>query len=471
MHLYMTETITIKGKWFLPSNIELEVPGTLSYDPEKGVYLEIEASFSAHEKPFERDLANIDIILGESLDGESVTLYSCFLNNTQWGSSYRATWYADSAFIGCLATDKADLRFTEIVLKVRPLFLWLNSSGIRMGKLGSRNEPAIFSFDPPNNIEFPIDDKVLGAFRFTGWINYPNSYSETIGLTHSAELSIKVADDKDLHHDDLWTYVRRFLNWLTVVTGYPCEVEKLSFYHKDLTQFELVNGNKIPQEIINYTKKRTVIKKPERPDQFLFDFPKSKEYMPDALTRWFALYESVEVVIQILSENMGRDIAFSEFHFKDITQALEAFHRKRIRNERIPKADYKAYKARILNQISDEADRIFVKEKLNYGNEPSLRERLNELIERSDIPSLKSIIGDKEDFIKLVIDNRNYYTHLDANGKKTILDPTALYHLSEKALALLFVTIIIEVIPDKGFIDQILKSSRRWRFRINKESM
>lgn len=463
----MTEKITIKGKWFLPTNLDVEVPGILTIDPEEGCYLDIEASFTGKERPYGSDIEAAEIILGESRNGDSITLYSCYMINTGWGDSYQATWYANYSFVGCHAENWSDFRFTKIVARINPLFMWLNSSGIKLDAFEGHGKPATFKFKTPDSIEFPIDSKVTGKFRFTGTFGYPNSYSENIKLNHSAELIITTVEGLDIHHDELWQYTNRFMNWLTVVTSHTCEVEKISFYHRDLIEMQLQDGTNIKQEVVRYSKKQQVTQKPSTPRQFLFDYPRVKKYMPEVMTNWFTLYEDLEIILQILANNMGRETAFSEFHFKDIVQALEAFHRKRIRNERMPKSAYKTYKKNILNQITDESEREFVKERLNYGNEPSLRERLIDLIDKNNIFTLKSIIGDKDEFIKLVVDNRNYYTHLEKNGKKNILDTTALYHLSEKSLALLFTTIINEIIPDKSFIETMLRTSRRWGFRVN----
>lgn len=465
----MTKVITIRGKWFLPSNVELEVPGSLTYNPDKGIYLEVEDLFHVQEETSKREIDKADIILGVSQDGESITLLSCFVAGTQLGYSYKVTWYANEMFIGCHALKASDLFFDEIVLQVHPLFLWLNSSGIEFVNSEKPSQSTTFSYTKPDNIPFLIDDRTVGEFRFHSSFTYPTSYSEGIEFHQSAVVAIKTLENIDLGESDLWLYAQRFMNWLTVITGYPCEIEEIKYYHKNLIAFELENGTKIRQEVIKYAKKQQVTRKPDSPSQFLFDFPTISRYIPDALTRWFALYESIEVVIQILAENMGRDIAFSEFHFKDIVQALEAFHRKRIRNERMSDTDYKSYMNRVLSQIIDETDRSFVQDRLKYGNEPSLKNRLDELIECHNIPSLQAIIGKKKSFVRMVIDNRNYHTHLDSNGK-TILTPTGLYHLTEKALALLFTNIIVEVIPDKEFINQILISSKRWGFWVRRDS-
>ncbi len=466
----MTEKVVFKGTWFLPSNIEQRVAGTLTHNADTGTQLEIEDSFDDQDKPFESKLRNVDIILGISKEGDCITLFSCFLIRTIWGNSYKAVWEANKVFVGCHALKPSDLCFAEVVLQVRPLFLWLNSSGIQITDFTTPMQSTTFTYSKPDNITFSIDEKVSGELGFSNSFSFPSSHSEAIEFTHSAALVIKTLGAEEIEYNELWIYVQRFINWLTVATGYSCEVEKVSFYQNNLIKHELSDGTKIRQEIVSYFKKQRISRKPNSPDQFLFDFPKLKPYMPDALTSWFRLYESIEIILQILSENMGRDVAFSEFHFKDIIQALEAFHRKLIRNERMNKTKYKAFKNKILSQIGDETERSFVKEQLNYANEPKLRERLVELINRCDIPSIQSIIGDKEIFVKLVIENRNYHTHLDKSGKKMILTPVELYHLSEKALALLFATILNEVIPDKEFINQTLRLSNRWGFRVERSN-
>ncbi|ARK10372.1 HEPN domain-containing protein [Fibrella sp. ES10-3-2-2] len=453
---------TFKGEWFLPNNPNLKVRGVLSCDPVRGNSLEIEDSFL--ETPTFGNITKEDVVLGITTDGTFITLYSCFEEGFELGTSYKATWYVWQVFIGCHTIDKNDLRFTEVVLRIKPLFLWLNNSGInREGHLGIDGQ-VTFTYKTPEPIHFLIDETVTGKFTFEATASYPTTHSDSIQMTHWAEISLSTHQGKDLQYEKLWQYCAKFIQWLQVITGYQCTIEDRTFRHRIDLVDEVISGKQRELDIANYGKTYVSTKNPRTPRDLFTTYQKVERFMPEALTKWFLLYESIEPVIQILSSTLVRG-EFGQFIFKDVVQALEAFHRKLIRNERMPKAEYKKFKTKILDQLEDLADKEFVKERINYGNEPSLRERLSELIELAGEDPILSIIGDKDEFIKTVVENRNFHTHLDLAGKKNILEISDLYHLTEKALSLLFISILNLIFPDKEFIAKVIRSSSRWGWR------
>jgi hypothetical protein len=464
----MKEAFEIRGLWYLNADQPQKALGTLSYIPQEGIMLTLGAAIQNGRSDFGAFMTipdNAEIILGETPNGAQITLCNCFATNQNFNSEtgiLTSIWRVNAAFLGIQKTDISRLLFTKCVAEVSNLFEWLNQSGLSKKEMRDLRSPLDIHFEKPDAIDFAINDEVKGRIQFTYSYVAATSYSSTIDFKHSAQLVIETNDSKELSYDALLGYNKQFIHWLTINTGKPCRMEKLSFYHPDHHYISQHRG-RVDIPIDAYL--RTIdspFTEPYSPDKFNFTYPYLGFHVPALFTKWFGLYPELSIIIQILSENIAKENSFSEFHFKDIVQALESYHRKRKNNHQMAKAAYSAMKNEILEQIQNDEYRAFIEEKLNFGNEPTLAKRLRELIDDPGIEALNALLGDKETFIKVVKNNRNYLTHYDESLKGKALPAKDLYWLSEKALALLFINVLLEVIPDKDFWEKWLPTSQRW---------
>jgi len=132
-----------------------------------------------------------------------------------------------------------------------------------------------------------------------------------------------------------------------------------------------------------------------------------------------------------------------------------------MKNYESPEEEHDKRIEEILNTIP-EKNKEWLKSRLVYSNEPTLRERLREIFdEYSKI--VNNFIEDKKTFIQKVVVTRNYLTHYDSSLKDQAAEREELYHITQKLKILLEVCLLAQL----GFSFDDIKSliSRNKRYQ------
>ncbi len=155
-----------------------------------------------------------------------------------------------------------------------------------------------------------------------------------------------------------------------------------------------------------------------------------------------------------------------EFQFLSLIMALEVYHRRLIGNEDISTEEHEERVKQILNNTPDKY-REWLKEKLKYSNEPSLRKRIKEIYDMlKNIGYVTDLIPKKKDFVDDVVNTRNYFVHYDQSLKNKALKGTKLYRLIQKLKVLVEICLLKEIgFLDTG-IDNIYRQNRKYKWLI-----
>lgn len=106
-----------------------------------------------------------------------------------------------------------------------------------------------------------------------------------------------------------------------------------------------------------------------------------------------------------------------------------------------------------IQEVVPEEHREWLTEKLRYSHEPSLRQRLRELLSLHDRETV-SFTMPRDRFVSSVVSTRNYLTHYDEGLEEKASKAEALFYLTERLRALVAVCLLSEI----GFnSDQILQ--------------
>ncbi len=141
----------------------------------------------------------------------------------------------------------------------------------------------------------------------------------------------------------------------------------------------------------------------------------------------------VEVMpVNLALSTMASTNLWVHVRFLSLLQALEGLHRALFSGTYMDPEQYKVVKDALVDAIPNivSADhRASLKTKIRYGNEISLRKRLNDLAGRLDDAVRIQILGSK-DVPQNWVDTRNYYTHWDEELRSKILTDEAMYEAS-----------------------------------------
>jgi len=145
----------------------------------------------------------------------------------------------------------------------------------------------------------------------------------------------------------------------------------------------------------------------------LADVPKD---IGGLLARWLESAERVRCVHDLYFAAHHQPEMYVEHSFFCFVEALEAYHRRAIRRVDFDKEELEQRKQDILGVLPADCQyKDWLSERLNYGNEPSLRKRLKEILER-----FSPLCGqwfrskrEKNRFLDEVVARRNHLVHPD----------------------------------------------------------
>jgi hypothetical protein len=146
---------------------------------------------------------------------------------------------------------------------------------------------------------------------------------------------------------------------------------------------------------------------------------------------------------------------YPRFHFLNLIQAVESFHRDMRKGEYLSQEAFEEIRVTVTNAIPKEiADdfRQSLKSRIRYGYEYSLRTRLRHLFEELEAPTVLLMTQNVNDLRNRLVDTRNYFTHYAAELKKVAFDGDSLQYANYKLRVLLVILLLKEVGLDEAVI-------------------
>ena len=99
----------------------------------------------------------------------------------------------------------------------------------------------------------------------------------------------------------------------------------------------------------------------------------------------------------------------------------------------------------------------WLKEKLAFANEPTLKNRLEDLIETYSFAYFNERVNNRETFCKQAKDSRNYYTHFNKDLLRKALNGKELFDLTENLKLLLFSAVFKSIGIENDLFDEAVR--------------
>lgn len=112
----------------------------------------------------------------------------------------------------------------------------------------------------------------------------------------------------------------------------------------------------------------------------LYSYSRIKDKLKCILDSWLEKNEELEPICNLYFGTVYNSNVYLEHEFLNFIMALEAYHRRKSRNEEVPQEEHRKRIERIL-EASPAEYKKWLEEKLKYSNEPSLRKRLKEIFD------------------------------------------------------------------------------------------
>ena len=455
----MTENFIHKGLWFLPEKPSNQIPGTLIFDPQEGIRLELIGNLSDFKSS--KDIHEPDFILGITTDGMQITLYKCFetTRSMSFPGMQTSKYTSNFIFKGRHFSFKSELVFNSIVGRLKNLEEWIGEYGFRTIDNNFDTKETKVEYKLPDQIIFKVSSELTGKINFI--FSQPFSkYTNKIILEQKGQLVFEAK--KQISFEDLLETFFQFQNFLTLGTfeaSYP-----ISLCLQSNTIYEESDKNRIPINIDVYFTHSIIVRTTRQKIlwEFLFNYRDIVSNFPIIIERWYQNLQTIRPVTNLLFESFYIPGKFSENNFLNISQALETFHRRFRRNELLPKDQHKIKIKEILDSVTSK-HKDWLEGRLYFSNEPTLHLRLEELIKELTNKTINKVIKDPDSFIKDVKNSRNYFTHYDKSLEKKAKKGGELFILTEK----LRVILVCAILKETGFSDsqiETLLERNEWKF-------
>jgi hypothetical protein len=461
----ISQPLSLQGYFWLTTRPEQRLPGTLTVSEIGRVDLEVLGVFG--DVP-EFEPKATPVIHGLTGNGKLVTLAECLTYATTLSfpgiPKSRAT--AARLFVGVHFSEIHTLAFDRVTFSVDGLDEWIGLAGITVSHDwdGRKLKVVTITYRPPAAQSHQIGDRFDLCVQCRSSIPTGTGTVKEAKVTQATSLEINAPEPKPL--DELLRIVHRINTFLCLAMDEPVALTALSLSSSAVT--EQVGDKERPVEINLYFPS---LPHPEKAPtverhKLLFPYGVVAESLGDLLSRWLADYETLEPAFNLYFASTTAHHAYLETRFLFLTQGLETFHRRTTTDTVMPKAHFQAVRASLLSACPQQHVE-WLKTRLAYANELSLRQRLKALIE--PIGEYFGKAAGVSGLINQLVATRNYLTHYDKTSHKTALSGEALLHLAMKLEAIFILIFLGRIGVSNDQLRQIAQGNSRMARKIRGE--
>ena len=155
---------------------------------------------------------------------------------------------------------------------------------------------------------------------------------------------------------------------------------------------------------------------------------------------------------------------YLESKFLNIAQAAESYHRRRCKNEVLPKPEHDARIKAILSNTPEEYKK-WLREKLNFSNEPTLQDRLMDLLDKTK-KVMNPLVKDHAKFAKKVRDTRNYFTHWNTDLQDKAAQGEELFRITQTLLFMLQACLLMELGCTPERCAELISKNKKYQYAV-----
>jgi hypothetical protein len=451
------ETKRYEGYWWFPDNPDKKVTGILSINQREGIEVKTIGSLLPRHALFgnQIDLLSQEILLGQTVDGNSITLIG--INCTNWNSnsdkfSFDLSTSTHSASLAIVGKrhflSKNEVIFSAAEVRFSLLDEWLCKSGFTFqDEHDDRGYPTKFNleYEYPEVLEFSIDS--IGAKFKTNYVFNRNKTNLQWQLGHKSFLRLTPIQPQTFDwYSKKFDSLRKFL---IVMTGFPISTGEIVGYGDEFyiySDSDITNKEQFQIYVRLSNSFLDTVNK--HPGELLINLPLLETELGTVLNTWFQKSEILDPAVILYVATLSIDLGYSEFRLLNYAQGLEALHRRVFGGKYIANDEYEPIASAIIKSIPKEVGRDHrssLEGRIKYGHEFSQRKRIKLLLDDVWTGCLDEFIEDKNNFIDKVINTRNYLIHFDPASSSKAVFGTEIFYVSERLKILLITHILIQL--------------------------
>ncbi len=448
------------GLWWLPATPDRRIGGTLSVDSDKGITLELIGSF---EDGFAQEVSEYPIIQGV-IPGSLITLTNCISAGTSSSyPGYRAQRiFARTGYKGAHFPAQEEARFNQMYVSYSHMPEWLGISGFdvqwELAESPDRSGYIVRYVVPSDNFQVENDEFIL-TLSFSYSLEPGNTLRH---VSLSQNVSFRIQSNEELTPED---WQRRFIyplqNFLTLATNKPNFPVHLAFFSPRLT---IGTHQELLQPIEELLEPIDSSERPLHQPDMLFSYAAIEANIQTMMSRWLDIAQVLDSVCYLFFDSQYSSTLHLEQTFLNLAQAAESFHRRRRNNARWPRDEFHHRRDTVLAQVSEEYN-DWLRQLLMFANEPTFAKRMEELVVEIE-PVVQPLINDRESFIKLVKNTRNYYVHWSEDLRNRAATGERLFRVVQILKFMLQTLLLMEMGLPSLHAMELVMQSRHYQYAI-----
>lgn len=429
-------TETYEGIWGLPG-LDLRVAGALKTHPDEMASLILTGSLKS---PAElTSPTSYPVIHGLTSEGKLITLIDCV--ETQSSVSrygYPTQQLATQrVLVGGLFGSGADITAREVYVEISRLADWIGDVGLRL-RLGNPDETdeVVISRE---RITLPTVDVGGTVISFVANWEVDDNRGQSKQLRVVPSVSFSLAHALSIA-DLLDQWIAPLVNLMTLATSVPCAVTRIKI-RSDQAE------TRHPNELVDLILPMKPVYDPLQGEtlvasNMLFTMGEIGQDLEMVVRGWYRASDELrDVAGRYFGTRYGQ--TYVDTRFLALAQAVEILHRRQHPGGTRPKKDFQKLVTEIVLS-APQSSQAWLRDQLCWANELTLRDRLAQLV--ATMPAvIDPIAQDRQAFIDLLVDTRNYLTHSDQRLASKAATGGDLYWLNERLGVLIQAGLLIAV--------------------------
>lgn len=440
-----------RGQWWLPASPEKRVAGTLTVTPSSGGELHLIGGLG------EEDSAGpTQVVLGE-VDGVTpVTICSAFFGRRTSVDDAVVVSEQVACFgilVGEHLPDGEATEYSAVSVESAGLAPWVRKPEPRLERDFDGDRRLSIEVDVPDALHCSLPG--LGELTLSWLVSSRDSDSE---VSVTVRPNWHLAATEPLSEATAWKdFVTPLLFLITFATGTGDRLTQVRLYPREVDTEWPSRG----AELLGTTWSDEPA--PHDPAAFLrhlLRFDDVEQLFEPVMQAWFKLYARTHSALLDFFTVPLTSGLFAEDEFSRVARSLEVWHRASVERTYMPPDEFSEL-MNLLRSVTSKKQWQFIDMRLKYGNEPTFKQRLDEMIERAGAP-LTDLVAGFSRFSRRVTDTRNALTHQAQLGD-AFTDEEMFY--AQKVLQVVFRAVLLrELGYDDAHVDEAVKRTKDWQW-------
>jgi hypothetical protein len=413
----LTDSFNALGDWFLPDSPDHRLAGRLSYTPER-TELIVNGTFRPDVPGILQVGSDYSIVHGVTHDGETITLLNsrCIERTSQTTSVEieKERLLILLLVVGAHLTESST--FPAFSFRIPGLQVWLSRESIDQSlERDESNRIITHVYRVRDRKEDSVYVPVIHATLswFVGYTSVVDPFS-SISVETAARMTVRPDSPQSLN----WYFAEyhKVTTLLSIIAGGPMFADCMNLF---------LTGPGDRCSVLQATPGQRYWFRPRIQDFYLSCGDLGLSFS-DIIIKWFEVFDKVDTPSRLAASVLASQNLWPHIAFLSLIHALEGLHRGLFDGLYMPCKDYvnvrNTINAAIPSSIS-QSHKSALQSRIRYGNEVSLRTRLNELARKLSQVTRKRIFGRDDGAVPHQwIDTRNYYSHWDQGSRENLLE-------------------------------------------------